>query len=180
MRSASTSRDNDQIETFVVPANGGFPNNGQLPVILYRAAFDPATDDLAGVIEGRFKEHGWRGGWRNGIYPFAHYHSTTHEVLGIAAGHVKVQLGGPGGREVALHTGDVVVLPAGVAHRNLGASDDLLVIGAYPGGRSWDMNRGEPGERPRTDERIAQVPLPASDPVAGQAGPLMRAWSGAS
>lgn len=177
MRSPSAQQSNEHVETFIVPANGAFPNNGQLPVVLYRAAFDPAGDDLAGAMERRFQEHGWSGGWRDGIYPFAHYHSTTHEALGIAAGHVNVQLGGPGGREVSLRTGDVVVLPAGVAHRNLGASDDLLVIGAYPGGRRWDMNRGEPGERPQTDERIARVPPPESDPVFGPDGPLLEAWN---
>jgi uncharacterized protein YjlB len=176
VRSSSTPRASQQVETFIVPANGGFPNNDRLPVVLYRGAFDPAAGDLAGAMEGRFQEHGWSGGWRNGIYPFAHYHGTTHEVLGIAAGQVAVQLGGPGGRELTLRTGDVVVLPAGVAHRNLDASADLLVIGAYPGGRRWDMNRGEPGERPGTDERIAQVPLPDADPLFGEDGPLLREW----
>lgn len=176
MRSSAEPAERNQIVSFIVPANGAFPNNERLPVLLYRAAFAAADNDLAGEMERRFRENGWSGGWRDGIYPFAHYHSTTHEVLGIAAGDVTVQLGGPDSRETALRAGDVVVLPAGVAHRNLGASDDLLVIGAYPGGRHGDMNRGAPGERPETDQQIAHVPLPAADPVFGENGPLLRQW----
>lgn len=178
MRSASGEGSHGNIEAFVVPGLDDFPNNDQLPVLVYHAAFDAGEEDLPGAMEQRFAANGWSGGWRDGIYPFDHYHSTTHEVLGIAAGRVNVQLGGPGGREAPLRAGDVIVLPAGVAHRNLGASDDLLVIGAYPGGRHWDMNRGAPGERPQADEHIAQVPLPEADPVYGQNGPLIEAWSG--
>jgi len=73
--------------------------------------------------------------------------------------------------------GDVLVIPAGVAHKNLGASADLGVVGAYPRGQSPDMNDGHDGERPRADQNIAQVPLPAADPVFGVDGPLMRQWT---
>lgn len=178
MRSTSGEGAKGEMEVFIVPGLDDFPNNDQLPVLVYHAAFNPAGEDLASAMEQRFAENGWSGGWRDGIYPFDHYHSTTHEVLGIAQGRVNVQLGGPGGREVPLHAGDVVVLPAGVAHRNLSASDDLLVIGAYPAGRRRDMNRGAPGGRPRADEHIAQVPLPEADPVYGEDGPLIETWPG--
>ena len=57
-------------------------------------------------------------------------------VLGIAAGWVRVRLGGEGAQTVELRAGDVVVIPAGVAHKNEGASPDLLVVGAYPRGQS--------------------------------------------
>jgi hypothetical protein len=33
--------------------------------------------------------------WRDGVYDYVHYHSRIHEVLGIARGTGKVQLGGP-------------------------------------------------------------------------------------
>ncbi len=70
----------------------------------------------------------------------------------------------------------MVVIPAGVAHRNLGETRGFGVVGAYPEGQRWDMNTGRPGERPAADERIARVPLPASDPVFGVNGPLMALW----
>src|SRR5262249_7352803 len=52
---------------------------------------------------------------RNGIYNYAHYHSRTHEVLGVARGHARVRFGGERGKELRLKVGDVVVLPAGRA-----------------------------------------------------------------
>lgn len=75
-----------------------------------------------------------------------------------------------------VEAGDVIVIPAGVAHKRESASADFLVVGAYPPGQKWDLLRGEDGERPEADERIAEVPLPQTDPVGGAAGPLLRAW----
>ena len=53
---------------------------------------------------------------------------------------------------------------------------DFLVVGAYPPGQYWDLCRGAPGERPQTLENIARVPLPPTDPIYGQAGPLLEYW----
>jgi uncharacterized protein YjlB len=60
-------------------------------------------------------------------------------VLGVASGSVRVRLGGDSGKTVVLRAGDVVVVPAGVAHKSEGASPDLVVVGAYPQGQSPDM-----------------------------------------
>ncbi len=127
-------------------------------------------------MEAGFAAQGWTGAWRNGIYRFHHFHSTAHEVLGIAAGQVRVRLGGPAGQDVALQAGDVVVIPAGVAHYNAGQSDDLLVIGAYPAGTSADTLRGDPTQLGMARRHIAAVPLPHADPVPGQ-GALGRLWT---
>src|SRR5690606_27477925 len=111
------------------------------------------------------------------VYPFHHYHSNAHEVLGIASGSARLLLGGPRGREFEVRAGDVIVIPAGVAHRQLSKSGDFLVVGGYPAGHgSPDLRRGEPGERPAADLRIARVPLPDSDPVRGPQGPLPEHW----
>jgi len=91
-------------------------------------------------------------------------------------GTARLQLGGPEGRVFEVATGDVIVLPAGVGHKNLGSSPDFLVVGAYPPGMSADLLKGESGERPGADDRIAQVALPKTDPVGGHAGPLLSKW----
>ena len=118
-------------------------------------------------MEQHFAAHGWANAWRNGIHPYHHFHSVTHEVLGIAAGEVRVMFGGPSGREVAVRAGDVVVIPAGVAHCNLGQSPDLLVVGAYPGSVDYDLLRGDPSEYENARRAIAAVPVPSRDPVLG-------------
>lgn len=156
--------------------DGRIPNNPRLPLILYPGAL-PGDEDRASAFERLFASNGWPDGWRNGIFPYHHYHSTAHEVLGIARGSARVLLGGEGGTALEVTAGDVVVIPAGVGHKRLSASADLLVIGSYPRGQSPDLCRGEPGERPRVLENIARVPLPSADPVLGRDGPLMRAWS---
>lgn len=156
--------------------DGRIPNNPDLPALLYRRAVPLAADDPARAFEDLFARHGWTGSWRNGIYPFHHFHSTAHEVLGIARGRVRARLGGEGGPSLELSAGDVVLLPAGTGHKNEGASPDLLVVGAYPEGQDPDLCRGRPGERPRALANIAAVPLPAVDPVHGPDGPLARLW----
>ena len=86
--------------------------------------------------------------------------------------------GGPSGPKVAVRAGDVVVIPAGVAHFNAGQSPDLLVVGAYAGGSNYDVRRGNPAEREIAMCAIAAVPLPVNDPVLGQEDGLRRLWTG--
>ena len=162
-------------QQLVFKDDGAIPNN-TLPLLLYREAFAANTKDLASVIEQRFAENDWTGSWRAGIYPFPHYHSTSHEVLGVFSGSATLRLGGAQGTTVKVHPGDVIVIPAGVGHQNLGSSADFGVVGAYPGGRQWDLLRGLPGERPQADRNIAAVPLPDNDPLYGSDGPLKRIW----
>jgi uncharacterized protein YjlB len=165
-----------EIEIHLFEDDGTIPNNPKLPLLLYRSALHFADNDPAAVCEDVFANHGWGDAWRDGIYPFPHYHSTAHEVLGIARGEARVRLGGEHGAEVTVGPGDVIAIPAGVGHQNLHSSPDLLVIGAYPEGQSWDLCRGEPDERPGVLENIARVPLPDTDPVYGEAGPLIGHW----
>jgi uncharacterized protein YjlB len=91
-------------------------------------------------------------------------------VLGVYSGAATVRLGGEHGKKVEVRTGDVIVIPAGVAHQNVGASDDFGVVGAYPEGREWDLLRGLPGERPNADRNIAAFPMPDNDPIYGAKG----------
>jgi uncharacterized protein YjlB len=165
-----------KIETLSFADDGTVPNN-PLPLVVYRGAL-PDAGDRAAACERMFDRNGWPGAWRNGIYGHHHYHSTAHEVLGIVAGNARVRLGGESGKTVELRAGDVVVIPAGVAHKREAASADLLVIGSYPRGQSPDHCRAEPGARDGAAGRVARVPLPAADPVTGGAGPLLACWRG--
>ena len=122
------------VETYRFADDGIVPNNPALPLVVYRGAL-PAAGDRASACERMFAEHGWPDSWRNGIYADHHYHSTAHEVLGIARGSARVRLGGEGGQTVELRAGDVVAIPVGIALKRESASADLLVIGAYPCGQ---------------------------------------------
>jgi uncharacterized protein YjlB len=157
--------------------DGVIPNNPKLPFILYRSPVRLTDDfDPAAVFEELFARNGWRDSWRNGIYDFAHYHSRTHEVLGVARGHARVRFGGEHGKELRLEAGDVVVLPAGTGHQRLAVSKDLLVVGAYPASGSYDECRTSAAEHDRALTTIPKVALPRKDPVYGRDGPLMRLW----
>ena len=156
--------------------DGATPNS-RLPLVVYRSALqlDEAFDPAA-VFEETFASHGWREAWRNGVYDFLHFHSATHEVLGFARGKVTIEFGGRRGRTLTLNAGDVAVLPAGIGHRRVAASDDLLVVGAYPPGGRYDEPRPEESDYAAALASIAKVKLPRQDPVYGAGGPLIELW----
>ncbi len=164
---------------FMLRDDGVIPNNPSLPLLVFRRAIDlSGTPDPENVIEEVFGRNGWGDMWRNGIYPFTHYHSMIHEVLGVARGRAKVRFGGPLGRDIDVEAGDVAVLPAGTGHQRLWQSHDLTVIGAYPPSGTYNLCQGTPAEYARARAAIPQVPLPDSDPVFGPEGPMMRLWKG--
>jgi uncharacterized protein YjlB len=161
-------------ETLLLKENGWMPNNPRLPVLLYRGAV-PNKGDVAAALEKMFAANDWPPEWRNGVYSYHHYHSTANEVLGFAAGTARILLGGPNGEEVTLHSGDVAVLPNGTGHCLIESSKDFLVVGAYPPGQDWDTCREAPTKEMR--EHMAQLPIPATDPVEGASGSLTNLWT---
>jgi uncharacterized protein YjlB len=164
-------------ETFRFADDGSVPNNPRLPFLIYRDVIDlKGSPDPEPIVERLFDANHWGDMWRNGIYSYVHYHSTTHEVMGIARGRAKVRFGGRGGPEIDLFAGDVCVLPAGTGHQGLWASPDLMVIGAYPPNGKYDLCRGSKAERAKAIDAIREVPLPLADPVYGLSGPLMKLW----
>jgi uncharacterized protein YjlB len=176
-----------QVAHYLLHDNDTYPDNAEagskLPLLVYQRALALPNEDPPSVIEALFEAHQWGGSWRNGIYSFHHYHSTAHEVLGVYRGTAEVQLGGEEGVVLSVKPGDVVIIPAGVAHKNLGASADFRVVGAYPIDQHPDMQRGyrplgeKSGERSQIYQNIASVPLPKADPIYGQQGPLMAYWA---
>jgi uncharacterized protein YjlB len=161
--------------TAVHLADDGRIPNSRLPLVIFHAAIDPRQAS-AEAFEDLFEQNGWQPAWRATIFPYHHFHSTSHEVLGIASGTARILVGGDYGREFDIAAGDAIVIPAGVGHKRLLASDDFLAVAAYPPGRDWDVMTGERGERPNADANIDNVPLPDSDPVGGAGGLLTELW----
>lgn len=158
---------------FTFEDDGTIPNS-RLPLLVYR---DAVPADAAG-IERVFAANRWPPAWRDGVHPFHHFHSTAHEVLGVARGEASVLFGGPHGKVLTVRAGDVVVVPAGVAHCNQHQSTDLLIIGAYPdNGPGPDLRRGKPAEHDTAAQSVAAVPLPPADPVTGTDGGLAELWT---
>lgn len=160
---------------YVFEDDGIFPNS-PLPVLLYKSVLDLPSIFPGAYIEQLFSSNGWTKSWKAGIYTFPHYHSNTHEVLGVYKGESTLQLGGDKGSVIKLEKGDVLIIPAGVCLRNMGPEEAVSCVGAYPEGLQYNMNYGKPGERPVADETIRAVPAPERDPVLGLKGGTSRYW----
>jgi uncharacterized protein YjlB len=157
--------------------DGVVPNHPRWPLVLYRGAVRPDENfDPAAVFENLFERNGWADAWRDGVYDYLHFHSRIHEVMGVCRGTASVQFGGKQGRKLRVKQGDVIVLPAGTGHQCLSASEDFLVVGAYPARGTYDVCRATPKEHDRALRAVPKVPVPAKDPVYGKDGPLNALW----
>ncbi|UVC11684.1 cupin [Rhizobium sp. TH2] len=161
------------VESTLFERSDWVPNNPTLPVLIYRRAL-PLHADMAAEFEESFRQNGWQGLWRNGVFSYQHYHTHAHEVLGIARGQAHLLIGGPAGRKMKVGSGDCLVLPAGTGHMRLSASDDFLVVGGYPPGQHADIRTADPGEAGLA--AIKAVALPRTDPIEGRDGALVKLW----
>jgi uncharacterized protein YjlB len=168
---------NPHILHFVLKRNRNYPNS-RLPVLIYQEVMKvPGEEDKAiTAIQKLFARNGWSNSWSNGIYDFHHYHSNTHECMGICSGEAEVIVGGPGGKKIKLSEGDVIILPAGVGHKCLTCSKNFLCVGAYPQGKNYDLNIGRNKELIKALANIKQVSLPSKDPIFGKEGFLKAYW----
>ena len=166
-----------EVQEYLFEDDGRIPNNPNLPLLVYSRGFsEPELQPLH--CKELLAKNGWGGAWVDGVFSYHHYHSTSHEVLCVVSGRASIDFGGSAGETVEVQAGDVVVIPAGVGHRNGGSSGDFSMVGAYPWGQeSYDLCIGEESERPGVLENIRDVPLPEADPLFGEDGPLLRHWS---
>jgi uncharacterized protein YjlB len=165
-------------QTFRFKDDGIIPNHPRWPLVIYRSPVRLDDDfDPAAVFEDLFESNGWGDSWRDGIYDYVHYHSRIHEVLGIARGQGTVQFGGIKGRTIKMKAGDVAILPAGTGHQCLSATEDFLVIGAYPPKGTYDECTTSE-DRKAALMTIPKVGRPRRDPVYGGDGPLRKLWPG--
>jgi uncharacterized protein YjlB len=162
-------------KTFYFKDDGIVPNN-TLPVILYQKVTD--AEDCSAWLENRFRENKWLNNWRDNILPYDHFHSNTHEVLGLGRGSVSLKIGGMNGLILSLSAGDVVILPAGVGHYSVTEHTDYEFVGGYPNGAEWDLKTGlEPGEREQILYSISAIEKPELDPIFGHEGIMFEKWA---
>jgi uncharacterized protein YjlB len=158
--------------------DGIVPNNPRFPVLVYRGSISMANIramDAATIIDTLFETNGWKRSWCDTVYDFVHYHSQTHEVMGVARGTADIECGGVKGRVLRLKAGDVVILPAGTGHRLIDSSRNFLVVGAYPESGRYDECT-DTREKDAAVKRIAKVRKPSKDPVYGPGGPIADLW----
>src|SRR3712207_7593545 len=63
---------------------------------------------------------------RSTLFPYTTlFRSNAHEVLGVVSGSATIRFGGESGETFGVSAGDVVIIPAGVGHACINASDDF-------------------------------------------------------
>jgi uncharacterized protein YjlB len=144
---------------------------------VYPGAVEIEGADPAAAFEALFQRNRWPPAWRNGVFPFHHFHTNAHEALGIYSGEVTVQFGGASGVVLTAQPGDVIVLPAGTGHKKLSSRGTLGVVGAYPAGQQPNMRTPLLSLARRSAQDVASVPLPECDPVYGPTGGLFVHWT---
>lgn len=161
-------------ETYYFDDDGVIPNN-KLPVIVYQKVID--TEDASDWLENTFKKNNWLNNWRDIVLPYDHFHSNTHEVLGLGRGKVSLKIGGVNGKIFDLNIGDVLIIPAGVGHHSVSAHTNYQFVGGYPNGNDWDLKTGlEEHERTTILKAISNLAIPDKDPIFGQEGLLFEKW----
>ena len=121
--------------------SGGVPNS-RLPLAFWpKRIAGPAEPE---AVRALYRRNGWTGSWVYTVFPYWHFHTHGHEVLTCVSGSAQIGLGGEGGIVAEISKGDVTVIPAGVGHKRIEASQDFLMAGAYPPGQSGNIVR--PGD----------------------------------
>jgi uncharacterized protein YjlB len=163
-----------EYEAFMLEPHDWVPNNSKLPVVLYRRALSPGSGNLPAAFEILFERNAWPAQWRDSIFDFHHFHATAHEVLGVTDASAEVIVGGPGGRVLTVHAGDVLLLPAGTGHCLQSFERHFQVVAGYPLGQQWDIRRE--ALTPQELTEMLALPFPPLDPIDGKHGPVVELW----
>ena len=68
----------------------GMLPNSRFPLLVHRGGI---AGGGAEAVAGRFRANGWLNNWRYpGVYTYRHFHSTTHECLGVATGWMELEV----------------------------------------------------------------------------------------
>jgi len=166
-----------RLSSHQIPSFERMPNTSIIkkPILIYHSAFHSGIS--ASTIESHLLTIGVvTPQWRYTMFSQSHFHSTAHEVLCVAAGKARLCFGGednPKRVEPVVEQGDVMVVPAGVAHRLLEDIDGAFnMVGSYETGKSWDMCYGKEGEEEKV-KAISDLGWFERDPVYGDHGPCL-------
>jgi uncharacterized protein YjlB len=167
-----------QVSFHQIPALDRIPNTSiqKKPLMIYHSAF--LSSASASTMESHLSTVGVvTPQWRYTMFSQSHFHSTAHEVLCVAHGKAKLCFGGednPKKVEPVVEKGDVMVVPAGVAHRLLeDIEGGFSMVGSYPNGKGWDMCYGNEGEEKKV-KGIGALGWFEKDPIYGDEGPALQ------
>ncbi|KAJ0279403.1 hypothetical protein CBS470a_009274 [Colletotrichum nupharicola] len=172
-----TTTDEEQIqpETYVVKRTEHCPNS-DFPVLVYRGVLGAGEELSEDEVSERLQQYGWV------------------KKVGIFQGRSELVFG-EGGSDPAgsgvrcwVRPGDVVVVPAGVAHASVAdekaapGEKEYRYVGVYP--EESPQWRSEMGRKPLQEkqglvEEVEGVGLPRMDPLYGVDGPLTKIWKAA-
>lgn len=156
----------------------GITPNSPLPVLIYRGAFDDSYECCEEWLEEKFTGNGWVRTCHKPLFDYYHYHSNTHEVLGVCEGSGYIQLAAKNGVRTEIEKGDVVLIPAGVGHYCLDHSEDFKVVAGYPDSAVPDVKKATIENRAEALKNIKNVNAPDFDPILrDEEGGVMKFWS---
>lgn len=173
-----TSLSSLRVSRHQIPSYALIPNTTlqSHPLLIYHSAFtDPIS---ATAVENHLIETSVVvPAWRYTMYKTTHFHSTTHEVLCVTRGRARLCFGGEdneGRVEPVAQAGDVMIVPAGVAHQLLDemGGEGFEMVGSYPEGCQWDMCYGQEGEEVKVNA-IKDLKWFTRDPIYGDNGPVL-------
>ena len=167
-----------QVTSRQIPSWERIPNTSiqSKPLLIYHEAFNASSSELQSHLDsvGEVEPQ-----WVYGMFSDTHFHSTTHEVLGVVSGAARLCFGGehnPERYEPTVRKGDLMIVPAGVGHRLLNELDTgegrFKMVGAYPNHKQWDMCYGHRGEEEKV-KGIERVDWFHLDPLFGADGPAL-------
>ncbi|KAJ0375786.1 hypothetical protein COL26b_005934 [Colletotrichum chrysophilum] len=167
-----TTADGEQIqpETYFVKRTEHCPNS-DFPVLVYRGVLGTGDELDEDEVSEKLQQYGWVKKGRSEL------------VFGEGGSD-------PAGSGVRcwVRPGDVVVVPAGVAHASVAdekaapGEKEYRYVGVYP--EESPQWRSEMGRKPLQEkqglvEEVEGVGLPRMDPLYGVDGPLIKIWKAA-